>query len=600
MARHQNYLQGHAKRFVLGDNWAEPYTIDELAVDSKKVAEISSWLSSHRRKCGILLLTGPTGGGKTTVVKCVGRSLGFEIREWITPLDRDFQNGAESGVFQNQTEKFEDYLYSCSRYADLFVKSSTAASLLLVEDYPNIFLLKPEIFHDLLGKYSMTAKAPIIFICSDVADRNLNIEMELFPASIQMRLGMTHVKLNPVTKAKMLLAVKRMASYLQSISPGYKPPPSDVVNEICESASGDVRYAMLTLQMKPQEDVAALFDLAGKKGPTRKKTNAQKLTQEEEVVSTCGKDDRVGILRAVGRILYPKWQSEGDKPQSSQVKRKRKVDDKHLDASVPGAEWIHNPSTIVDSYISSAGSLLLLVEENYLKTYSAIESVSLAARCLSDADIMMNGVGVEASNEICLDAFVRGVMVHNKIPNRAFTPVKGSRYHELTNTQQKVNALTETLFPLYPVSHTVLMSDVIPYMPFCCAEHLSNDQGRFASHVTSMEPLKSFCENFRSFKDSQKEQKSEKVTFFIDPKKQAVQQDDELHISEDESDDDNNEGAKNLSMLVDAIAADEEEDEGAHNLTLLEEAIREDSQQEVDYAALLNDSDDDDLLLTQM
>lgn len=51
----------------------------------------------------------------------------------------------------------------------------------------------------------------------------------------------------------MLQAVKRMASYLQSISPGYKPPPPDVVNEICESANGDVRFAMLTLQMKPQE-----------------------------------------------------------------------------------------------------------------------------------------------------------------------------------------------------------------------------------------------------------------------------------------------------------------------------------------------------------
>lgn len=42
------------------------------------------------------------------------------------------------------------------------------------------------------------------------------------------------------------------------------------------------------------------------------------------------------------------------------------------------------------------------------------------------------------------------------------------------------------------------------------------------------------------------------------------------------------------------------QDEGAHNLTLLEEAINEDAQQEVDYAALLNDSDDDDLLLSQM
>lgn len=69
-------------------------------------------------------------------------------------------SGAESGVFQNQTEKFEDYLYSCSRYADLFVKSSTAASLLLVEDYPNIFLLKPEIFHDVLG-YAESVPEPL-------------------------------------------------------------------------------------------------------------------------------------------------------------------------------------------------------------------------------------------------------------------------------------------------------------------------------------------------------------------------------------------------------------------------------------------------------
>lgn len=56
-------------------------------------------------------------------------------------------------------------------------------------------------------------------------------------------------------------------------------------------------------------DVAALFDLAGQKGAARKKTNTKKATQEEETVATCGKDDRVGTLHAVGRILYPKCKS---------------------------------------------------------------------------------------------------------------------------------------------------------------------------------------------------------------------------------------------------------------------------------------------------
>lgn len=32
--------------FQLPDNWAEPYTFNELAVDGKKVSDISSWLSS--------------------------------------------------------------------------------------------------------------------------------------------------------------------------------------------------------------------------------------------------------------------------------------------------------------------------------------------------------------------------------------------------------------------------------------------------------------------------------------------------------------------------------------------------------------------------
>ena len=126
-------------KLKLSENWAEPYTNDELAIDRKKIEEVSSWLSDHVRtffssyfefsmcfiiedclcyfisyvlslqlfplpvliqknKCGILLITGPTGSGKTVLVKCLARSLGFEIREWITPLDRDYQNGNADSI----------------------------------------------------------------------------------------------------------------------------------------------------------------------------------------------------------------------------------------------------------------------------------------------------------------------------------------------------------------------------------------------------------------------------------------------------------------------------------------------------------------------
>ncbi|KAK3919660.1 Cell cycle checkpoint protein RAD17 [Frankliniella fusca] len=626
MANNQKYFAGSRKQFVLSENWAEPYTLDELAVDSRKVSEISTWLSSHRHKGGILLVTGPTGCGKTAVVKCVSRSLSFEIREWITPLDRDYQTGIETGVFQNQTEKFEDFLYSSSRYSNLFVKTSNVASLLLVEDYPNIFLLKPEIFHGILGQYCKIALAPIIFICSDSSDKSVDIAYELFPQNIQRQFDITHVSFNPVTRTKMMQALKRMGAYLQSLSPGYKLPTQDSLNEICESANGDVRYAMLSLQMKPQEDVVAMFDFAGKRGPSnKKKSNFTKQTQEDEAVSTCGKDDRVGLLHAVGRVLYPKWKAEGEKINSSNVKRKRKEDEKHLDATMPGVEWIHNPNTLADSYSSSAGSFLLLVQENYLKTYSSIESVAAAAFSLSLGDVAMNSEGVQISHEISFNAAIRGVMVHNKSPHRAWNQVKSSRCHAILNTQKKLSTIMETLFPLYPVSPTVLMTEVLPYMYLTSADNLSNgeivhlfsillyfkgpvktdkqksvtfsEQLKFVKAVASMESLTNFCENYKTLREPYNAQKSERATFVLDLKKQKIEEkDDELHISEDESDNEVDEGAANLTMLEAAMAEDVDLDEGAQNLSMLEAVIEE----EVDYNALLNDSDDDDILLSQL
>lgn len=59
---------------------------------------------------------------------------------------------------------------------------------------------------------------------------------------------------------------------------------------------------------------------------------------------------------------------------------------------MPGVEWYHNPNTIVDSYLSSDSLIVLLVQENYLKTFTSIESVADAAHCLSEADVLRNGV----------------------------------------------------------------------------------------------------------------------------------------------------------------------------------------------------------------
>lgn len=141
-------------------NWIQnfaPQTIADLAIHPKKIEEIQDWfnrLSQYPSKAQILLVTGPSGVGKTETIKLVAKSLNFELSEWITPMDIDLVNfgkydGDDGHTFrENQTDKFKEFLFKSSRYASLF--SMESKRVLLVEDFPNIFLRKSEGFNAIL------------------------------------------------------------------------------------------------------------------------------------------------------------------------------------------------------------------------------------------------------------------------------------------------------------------------------------------------------------------------------------------------------------------------------------------------------------------
>ena len=51
--------------------------------------------------------------------------------------------------------------------------------------------------------------------------------------------------------------------------------------------------------------------------------------------------------------------------------------------------FLHDPSSIADSFSSSASMFVLFIQENYLNMFSSIDSVAEASAILSDADVMM-------------------------------------------------------------------------------------------------------------------------------------------------------------------------------------------------------------------
>lgn len=137
---------------VMSENWMEsfaPTSSDDLALHPKKLEEVRNWFrhcEAMRKKfpAQICLLTGPAGCGKTATVRVLARELGYELQEWINPVDceevRTLGDQPDGNAYVgSQQEAFKSFLLRASRYKSLL--STQNKRLLLVEDFPN-FLLK--------------------------------------------------------------------------------------------------------------------------------------------------------------------------------------------------------------------------------------------------------------------------------------------------------------------------------------------------------------------------------------------------------------------------------------------------------------------------
>lgn len=143
-------------------NWIEnfaPRAKPDLAIHAKKVAEVEDWFRAIKDKklkvaAPMLLVTGPSGSGKSATIRIIAQELGYTISEWITPVDiehtrHDRYDTDKITYSESQIEKFSQFLFQSSRYRSVF-DTSNKKQLVLVEDFPNVFIKDPASFEEVL------------------------------------------------------------------------------------------------------------------------------------------------------------------------------------------------------------------------------------------------------------------------------------------------------------------------------------------------------------------------------------------------------------------------------------------------------------------
>ncbi|XP_076321950.1 cell cycle checkpoint protein RAD17-like [Tachypleus tridentatus] len=409
-----NFGERRGGRSCVDESWIElfaPQTKEELAVNKKKVEQIERWLLDSISKCKnpantpkvkrapIALLTGPAGCGKTASLKVLAKALGVDIKEWINPVDNSsgvfddgFSNTRSMVSTTTQKEQFLDFILRANKYSSLFVKPNSGR-LIVVEDFPNVFLREPEVFHNILKLYSKTGKCPAVFI---VCDSGSSIEHRLFPKSVLADLDIVHMSFNPIATTSLTKAASRICAIAKvTLS-------KSETESLVAASNGDVRHLINLIQF---------FVMPGSKGRISKECKSNRFVshmQKKNMVGSSSsvlgeRDHSLFLFHALGKILYCKRDSEKEPEGQLPIHLK----DKERMVLLSNAEDVFSRTAV------TADTFTLFLHHNYL---SFVNNVYITEKCctgFSDANIISaEWSGKEILDEYCASVVARSLMYH--------------------------------------------------------------------------------------------------------------------------------------------------------------------------------------------
>lgn len=430
-SKRRKVIPVNKKPYVQNENknadWCKiyaPQSISKLAVHSGKIKEVKHWFENVNLSTNskVLLVTGPAGCGKATAVQVIAKQCGFICLEWVTPvtIESIYDQCTDSYCFQNVQDKFQDFIWGATRYRSLNCGVS-GGQFLLIKDFPNVFLEKPDEFHDIMIRFNTTFKFPIVFIVN-----NEKIVRDLFSEHILDTLKVQQIKFNAITRKSILTVLGHIVKSEQQRNKQLRIPSSAEMNAIYDETNGDLRASIFNLNficMKIQNKFSAICSVASK-------------------------DENLDLFHSIGRVIYPK-----KVPINSPLQFR----------------FTRNPDQLAENFAMHPNSVLGFLQENYLSRFSSLTDTCEGADAISSADVMLNsnfmfGVSHYDISLSSISVAVRGLMLANRNPIKTFRPIVKPKHFQYTNDVQIYKDIKGLFDNNVYESPKNLLLDVVPFV----------------------------------------------------------------------------------------------------------------------------------------
>ena len=424
--------------------WVEkhaPKSSADLAMHKKKVEEVRAWLQQADASLQLglppskrmLVLIGPPGSGKSTMLRVIAEELHFEICEWFEPRsdawDPDRQR---EGPYESRMTQFGDFLRASLRTLSLCLvpaggaaagpTGAAAAStgmrrrLVLLDELPNAH--NDDISRQLqvlLRRALATARFPMALVLCTGADSSTAMQKQLetlLGPDAQSTL-LTTVQVNPVADTLLTKAIKHVAA-IERVD-----LPPTALSSLVTQANGDLRSAFHALQYASAGRTRQGPPPKGKALAKKARGGGQEATggASSSSAPTDGatKSDRfLDLFHSIGSILNrpakrakasakaaeaagaPSWQpQEQCSPQEQQQL-----------GSVPNVGWQpaarachgtvlaqpsdgYEPEVVLQASALEDASAAAFLQQSYLKFFTDADDAADAAEHLSDAALLM-------------------------------------------------------------------------------------------------------------------------------------------------------------------------------------------------------------------